>query len=341
MSAQHSRRHLSAAPLSPSVTRSIEIWGCPIDLGAGRRGVDMGTRALRKAKMNSALRNNLGWNVTDMGDVDVPQIEQVVVDHNHDLNGSSAQLRADVILDVTTRLSKCTYETVRRGAFPLVLGGDHSIATGSNTGTQAARLDLGLDAAGIIWFDAHTDFNTPEISPSGNLHGMSLAALLGLPVYGLPTLERGTFDAARTAIVCVRSVDPGEALLLADNGLRVGENIFTMFEIDKLGMYEVMNRAIDIASAGRSHGSFALSLDMDAVDPKECPGTGTPVPGGATYREAHLAMEMIASHGGLIGMDVVEVNPILDTQNITAEHAVELTLSAMGQRIMDRSHQLS
>lgn len=288
----------------------------------------------------------------DRGDLFVPMIEEVVRDHDY-TSAESVRLRQDVIRDVTLRLSQCTYDAVMRDAFPLVLGGDHTIGCGTHTGIQAARRAQNKPPAGIIWFDAHADFNTMDTSPSGNLHGMPLAALHGLTVEGLPTMDHGLFTADRTALVCIRDVDDQEGKLLATNGLHVGQNIFTMAEIDTLGMFEVMKRAIAIASgrptdwfnwgAQRSihraledvEGHFVLSLDLDSIDPQYCPGTGTPVKGGASYREAHLAMEMVSRHGGLCGMDIVECNPILDVQNMTAVCAVDLAASALGKTIVN------
>jgi arginase len=297
---------------------AISIIGVPVDLGAGRRGVDMGPSAMRYTSLQDRLAA-LGYLVEDQGNVPVPLAETIP------LPALSERLRyLEPIAEICATLAERVAGAVERGALPVVLGGDHSLSIGSVSGSARKR------RIGLIWIDAHADFNTAETTPSGNIHGMSVAALVGR---GHPSLTRLAGDAPairtdRVAIVGARDIDADERIALREAGI----NIFTMFDIDRRGMANVMDEAIRIASAGG--GGYHVSFDMDAVDPREAPGVGTPVIGGISYREAHLAMEMIAQNGGLRSLDLVEINPILDERNATAMLAVELALSALGKRIM-------
>jgi arginase len=300
--------------------KKVSILGVPLDLGQGRRGVDMGPSAIRAAGLGARLRR-LGVEVEDDGDVDVELPETRGVE--------------DERARYAPAIARACRETARlirdrmAGWTPLTLGGDHSLAMGTLGGASRAMRERG-ERLGLIWFDAHADMNTPETSPSGNVHGMPLAYSLGLGEGLLASLLEGEpFVAVRNAVlVGVRDLDPGERALIERSGLRA----ITMRQIDERGIRAAVEEALAIARVGT--GGFHVSLDLDFVDPREAPGVGTPVRGGATYREAHLAMEMIADSGGMVSMDIVEVNPILDTANQTAELAAELALSAMGKRIL-------
>lgn len=300
----------------------VRIIGVPMDLGAARRGVDMGPSALRMAGLHTALRT-LGHKVIDGGNLQVSQVEEGD-------KASVAALHVDSVALACRAAKGAAAAVVRGGGIPLVLGGDHSVSAGSLSGLQAARRKAGKATAGLIWVDAHADANTPATSPTGQLHGMPLAALLGLEVPGLTKVvgRNGLYDPYRVALVGLRSVDAGERQALRE----LGVSVHTMREVDERGIHKTMAAAL--AVAGPEGGEFALSLDLDALDPREAPGVGTPVPGGFTYREAHLAMEMVADHGGLVGMDVVEVNPTLDERNRTASLAVGLVASALGRKII-------
>lgn len=294
----------------------IDLIGVPIDLGADRRGVDMGPSAIRYAHLQQKL-NALGYLVHDLGNIPVPIPETCRI--------TDPQLKyVDCIVPVMRRLSAAVTTSVRKKHFPLVLGGDHSLALGSVRGVARQK------RIGLIWIDAHGDFNTPQTTPSGNIHGMPLAALCGLGDSRLTRLwdeAIPVISPQRVAIIAARDLDPGEK-----NNLRqAGVMVLSMEQIDRLGMAQVMERALDRVS--RDVEGIYLSLDLDALDPRHAPGVGTPVSGGLTQREAHLACEIIAESGLLIGMDIVEVNPILDLQNQTASLAVELILSALGKRV--------
>ncbi|MCL6454982.1 MAG: arginase [Alicyclobacillus sp.] len=295
----------------------LRIIGAPSDLGQGRRGVDMGPSAIRYAGLKEKLQR-LGHHVEDLGNLDVPMAEM------HHAGDEKLKYLPEVL-----RVSEALFEKVRsvaqQGHVPIILGGDHSIAIGSVAGVAAAYPRLG-----VIWFDAHGDMNTPETTPSGNIHGMPLAVSLGLGESSLVGV--GGFspklDPARVVLVGVRDVDPDEAKLIRQSGMKV----FTMAEIDQMGMARVMEEAIRIAGDGTD--GIHLSLDLDALDPMFAPGVGTPVNGGVTYREGHLAMEEIASSGRLVSVDVVEVNPILDNRNRTGQMAVELVESLFGKTVL-------
>jgi arginase len=297
--------------------REVAVIGATLDLGAGRRGVDMGPSAIRYAGLEPKLVDKLGVRVTDAGNVISPVAETAVM-------GDESARYLDPILDLCDRLAGLVAEAAERGAMPLVLGGDHSCALGSLVGMAKAR-----GRGGVVWVDAHGDVNTPETSPSGNVHGMVLAAALGLAGdsfrrdgWPLPAVESG-----RLALVGVRSLDDGEREFLH----RMEAKVFTMSEVDRIGVEPCMREALAHASGG---AFLHVSLDMDVVDPDYAPGVGTPVRGGLSYREAHLAMETVAESAHLDSMDVVEVNPILDRENATGQLAVELVASALGARIL-------
>jgi len=295
----------------------VTIVGAPLDLGQGRRGVDMGPSAIRYAGLEERLAS-FGCAVVDRGNVATPEPEALAV---HD---ERARFLPE-ILEACARLGALVREVVLEGSVPLVLGGDHSIAMGTLSGLASAAGQRG----GVIWIDAHGDLNTPSSSPSGNVHGMGLAAALGLAGDGFahPALHLPAVDPERVVLVGVRSLDPAERTLIRDRGLRA----ITMTEIDRIGIERAMQEAIDrVSGAGFVH----LSLDLDAVDPEIAPGVGTPVKGGLTYREAHLACELLAESQLVGSLELVEVNPILDRENGSAATAVELAASALGQSIL-------
>jgi arginase len=290
-----------------------------MDLGAGRRGVDMGPSALRVAGLNEKLAA-LGYEVEDLGNVIVDQPESLPV-------GPSHARYLPQIAHTCARLAEMVEKAADKGRFPLVLGGDHSIAMGTAAGVSR---HLGRRKLGMIWLDAHADMNTPESSPSGNIHGMPLACCIGLGPQELTHLAGYTpaVEPGSVVLVGLRSVDEIERLSVRDTGVHA----FTMRDIDERGMLSVIQEAIRLATLGTA--GFHLSIDMDAVDPSEAPGVGTPVPGGVTYREAHLAMEIVGDSGRLTSLEIVEVNPVMDVANRTALLGVELVLSAMGKRIL-------
>lgn len=301
--------------------KTIAILGAPLDLGAGRRGVDMGPSALRVANLNTRLQS-LGYHVEDLGNVAVEQQESSRV-------GQARARYLKPIAQICAALAARVEKAVTQGKFPLVLGGDHSIAVGTINGV-AAHLRRRRQNLGVIWMDAHTDMNTPESSPSGNVHGMPLACLVGRGPKELTHL-RGVSPAvnpANVVLVGIRDVDLTERPIVHDSGVTA----FTMRDIDERGMRAVMKDALAIATRGAA--GVHLSLDMDGIDPGEAPGVGTPVRGGISYREAHLAMEILCDSRLLRSMEVVEVNPVLDTANRTAQLGVELVMSAMGKRIL-------
>ena len=283
-----------------------DIIGVPMDLGASRRGVDMGPYAVRYARLGERLKSLGIEHIEDHGNLNVPIRESL---------GTTAGAKyLDVIDAVCATLAGAVEASVRAGGFPIVLGGDHSIAIGTLCGLAKAR----GRAAGVVWIDAHSDFNDPESSPSGNVHGMPLWF----------AIRRGDADPARTVQIGLRDVDAVEKEHLRASGVRA----FTMSDVDRMGMTAVMEEAIRIAGAG--DGAIHVSFDMDGIDPSEAPGTGTPVKGGLSYREAHLAMEMLAESGQLGSIEMVEINPILDTRNQTAALAVGLICSGLGKSIL-------
>jgi arginase len=295
----------------------VGIFGVPMDLGQGRRGVDMGPSAIRYARMEDAIEE-LGFTVTDLGNARVPIPE--VVDSDESVR------HLDAVRTVCVEVAVRAEEVISEGLFPIFLGGDHSISIGTVSGV--ARPSEGR--TGVIWLDAHADFNTPETSPSGNIHGMPLATLTGNGPAGLVEIG-GPGASVRpedVVLIGLRSVDLEEQNLLR----RAGARAYTMKEIDAYGVARVVRQAMkDLGHVDRVH----LSFDLDVLDPEIAPGVGTPVRGGLTYREAHLVMELINEAGVVTSLDVVEVNPILDVRNGTAALAVELVESLLGRRIID------
>jgi len=302
--------------------RNIRVIGVPLDMGASRRGVDMGPSAMRVAGLEARLEA-LGHHVTDGGNIRVEVAETRA-------SGSENARYLTEITETCTRTAEAVLAALDRGETPLVLGGDHSLAAGSVSGVAHFYRRRG-QKIGIIWIDAHSDINTPDTSPSGNVHGMPLAALLGLGpeplanIYGYsPKIEP-----ENAVLVGVRDIDAAER----ENIRRAGiAEVYTMRDIDERGMRAVMEEAL--RAAGRGTAGYHVSLDLDWIDPEDAPGVGTPVRGGATYREAHLAMEILADHGRLLSFEMVEVNPVIDEHNRTADLAVELACSAFGKKII-------
>ncbi len=299
----------------------IRIIGVPMDLGASRRGVDMGPSALRVAGLQTRLKQ-LGRQVEDIGNVPVPQAEE---QHYGD---KSAKYLAE-IAETCKGLAETVRKTLDEGLIPLVLGGDHSIAVGTTAGV-ANHFNAQSKRIGMIWLDAHGDMNTPESSPSGNVHGMPLASIMG---FGPPQLvglasSKPMVEPRNVALVGIRELDSKERRFAKESGVHV----FTMRDLDERGMRDVMAEALRFASDDTA--GIAVSLDMDFVDPSDAPGVGTPVRGGATYREAHLAMEMLADSHSMVSFELVEINPVIDLHNATALLGVELVLSGLGKKIL-------
>lgn len=302
-------------------TRKISIIGVPMDLGASRRGVDMGPSAVRIASLQEKLEK-LGHKVVDRGNVEVRGRES--------LNEGTGNAKYAVeIAKVLKGLSDLTYQSLKEGSTPLVLGGDHSLSMGSVAGIAKFYREK-KQSIGMIWFDAHADINTPDTSPSGNVHGMPVAHLLGLGNKDLLSIVdfQPVLDKTKVVLVGLRDLDPGERETIR----QLGVTCFTMREIDEMGMKAVMEAAIKVAS--KDTAGIHVSCDMDWIDPTYAPGVGTSVRGGGSYRESHLCMEMIADTGKMISVEVTEVNPVLDRENRTAELAVEMLLSAFGLRIL-------
>ncbi len=300
---------------------NIRILGIPLDLGQARRGVDMGPSAVRAAGLNSALKA-LGHHVEDAGNIHVRIAEE---QHFGDKRAKYLKEIAETCREAAERV----YQAVKDGWFPLSLGGDHSIAVGTQAGVSKLYHDRN-QRIGCIWIDAHADMNTPETSPSGNIHGMPFAASLGFGpeelthIWGYaPKLQAGN-----CALIGLRDLDSRERRLVKDSGV----NAFTMRDIDEYGVRAIMEKSVAAASDGTA--GFVVSFDMDVVDPHEAPGVGTPVRGGITFREAHLIMEMIADSKKMLALEVVEVNPIIDVLNKTAILAVGLAASALGKKIL-------
>ncbi|RDI74120.1 rocF-arginase: arginase [Gaiella occulta] len=303
--------------MSSEHAKAVSIIGAPLDLGQTRRGVDMGPSAIRYAGLEERLAE-IGYAVTERGNVAAPEPEALTV------RDARARYLPE-ILDACAALAALVEGAVREGARPLVLGGDHAIALGTLAGLAAAAGQPG----GVIWIDAHGDLNTPETSPSGNVHGMPLAAALGRAPewFRHDGLALPAVTPSRVALVGIRSLDPAERAYLRDADIRV----FTMSDIDRIGIERAVREALDhVAGPGFVHAS----LDLDSLDPEVAPGVGTPVRGGLTYREAHLACELIAESELLGSLEVVEANPILDRENTTALTAVELVASALGKTIL-------
>jgi arginase len=298
--------------------KQVSIIGVPMDLGQTRRGVDMGPSAIRYAGLTERVRT-LGYTVHDEGDIKVEIQERSVPKETANLKNLIA------VSDASEALAKKVEDTISRGCFPLVLGGDHSVALGTLAGVAKKHQNLGL-----IWYDAHGDLNTAETSPSGNIHGMPLAASLGIGHRSLTDI--GGFSPKvkpeHVVIIGARDLDHGERELIKEKGIRV----YTMHEIDRLGMTTVMKETIDYLRERTDH--VHLSLDLDGLDPTEAPGVGTPVAGGLSYRESHLAMEMLEEADIITSAEFVEVNPILDEKNKTGDAAVALIASLLGERLL-------
>ena len=296
--------------------KQVAIIGAALDLGAGRRGVDMGPSAIRYAGLNDRL-DGLGYDVLDWGDV-----ETAVLEATEETDETARYLPE--IKAACGRVARLVSLALDQGSLPLVLGGDHSVALGTLGGLARTN-----GVGGVLWIDAHSDLNTPETSPSGNVHGMPLAAAIGLgderfqsDAWALPAVEP-----ERVALVGLRSVDARERERIRELGIRT----YTMSDIDRIGIERAIRESlVHIAGPGFVH----VSLDMDALDPEVAPGVGTPVRGGLSYREAHLALELVAESGLAGSLEVVEVNPILDRENATAALAVELVASALGKTIL-------
>ena len=308
-------------PLEHIETKHIRIIGVPLDLGQSRRGVDMGPSAMRVAGLEAKLEA-LGYQVDDGGNVPVALAE----------TKSEGDPHAKYLKEITETCSKeaeLVLKTLEAGKIPVVLGGDHSIAMGT-VSAVAEFYRRKHQRIGLLWIDAHTDINTPDSSPSGNVHGMPLGAIMGL--FPSPLTELYGFSPKvqpdNCVLVGIRDVDNHER----ENIRKSGVHVFTMRDIDERGMRAVMEEALRLA--GRGTVGYHVSLDLDWIDPEDAPGVGTPVWGGATYREGHLAMEIIADHGRMLSFEMVEVNPVLDERNQTAELAVELALSAFGKKIL-------
>ena len=293
---------------------NIRIIGVPMDLGQSRRGVDMGPGALRYAGLNDRL-SRLGCTIEDQGNIDTPVRDTLPPE------GGLAFLPA--VVDACETIYQAGRAALAEGYLPIFIGGDHSIAVGTIGGVSHD------EPTGVLWIDAHGDFNTPETSPSGNLHGMPLATLMGLGAPEWVNVGRPgpKLDSSHVILIGIRNLDQQERKAIKDSGV----GIYTMREIDERGLATVANEALErLNHLSRIH----ISLDMDSLDPGEAPGVGTPVPGGLTYREAHLLMEIIADCACVGSIDVVEINPILDSQNHTAKIAVELIASLLGQSIL-------
>jgi arginase len=303
------------------VAQKIRIIGVPMDLGQSRRGVDMGPSALRVAGLQARIKQ-LGLQVEDIGNISVKQPEELPY-------GEKRAKYLNEIAETCKDLAEIVQKTLEEGFLPLALGGDHSIAVGVVSGV-AAHYRKQQKKIGYVWLDAHGDMNTPETSPSGNVHGMPLAAVMG---YGAPELMdllgfRPKVEPRNVAIVGVRDLDARERRLVKESGVHV----FTMRDIDERGLRDVMTEAIRCASDDTD--GIAVSLDMDFVDPADAPGVGTPVRGGVTYREAHLAMETLSDSKSMVSLEVVEINPVIDEHNRTALLGVEMVLSGLGKKIL-------
>ena len=313
--AQRNTTYSSIAP------RQIRVIGVPLDLGQSRRGVDMGPSAVRVAGLEARLEA-IGHVVEDAGNIVVAIPEQKK-------EGAANSKYLKEITATCTKSADLVLKTLEAGKIPLILGGDHSVAAGTVSGV-AEFYRRKNQKIGLLWIDAHTDMNTPDSSPSGNVHGMPLAAIMGLPPFELGKI----FDFSpkvqpeNCVLIGIRDVDNFEK----ENIRKSGVQVFTMRDIDERGMRSVMEEALSLAGNGTV--GYHVSLDMDWIDPEDAPGVGTPVWGGATYREAHLAMEIISDHGHMLSFEIVEVNPVIDEHNQTADLAVELALSAFGKKIL-------
>lgn len=307
--------------MTTSSDRTIRIIGVPLDLGASRRGTDVGPSALRIAGLGQQLRR-MGYTVAREEDIPAPAMETGT------LEDVKARFKPQ-ILEVCTRLAERVLSILDQGDFPLVLGGDHSIAMGTFAGTSAHYRARG-ESVGLLWFDAHGDMNIPGVSPSGNIHGMPLAHLLGKGDDDLRSILGFSpkVSPENVALIGIRDIDANEREIIRESGIHA----FTMREIDEHGMAAVARRAMEIVNDGTA--GFHVSFDVDGCDPTVIPGSGTLVPGGVSFREAHLLMEYCADNGNMVSMEVVELNPFLDEGNISAERTLELMLSALGKSIL-------
>ncbi len=305
-----------------AASRAVHIIGVPLDLGGGRRGVDMGPSAFRIAGLVSRLES-LGLAVVDCGNVVVPGRETLEPRYEN-------KRYIDDIARVCSELYARSLASLTQGALPIVLGGDHSLGAGSVAAAAAWAKQTHGKPIGLLWVDAHGDMNSPSSSPSGNVHGMPLAALLGGEPHELGEIGgfSPTVSPQHTVLIGVRNLDDREKQLVRESGVHV----FTMKDIDRHGIAVVMEQAVAFASNGTA--GIHVSFDMDVCDPSVAPGVGTPVKGGLDYREAHLVMEIVADSGALTALDLVEVNPTLDIRNGTAELGTELALSALGMKIL-------
>jgi arginase len=304
-----------------TISHIVRIIGFPMDLGSGRRGVDMGPSALRIAGVGTMLQS-LGYTVLDSGDIDIrtPEAQKV---------GDEKLRYLSTIVKACTKLATAVESSLDHSEFPMVLGGDHSMAIGTIAGI-AAHCKKAKKRLGVIWIDAHADMNTGETSPSGNIHGMPLAVSLGLGDPSLTSIggDLVKLPAGQLAIIGLRSIDAGEKALIK----KLKIEAHTMSDIDKEGIYTTIEKALSVLRPKVDH--LHVSFDLDSLDPMFASGVGTPVPGGLTYREAHLIMEAIADTGYMSSFEIAEVNPILDTHNASAEVAAGLIASAMGKRIL-------
>jgi arginase len=313
---------------TPGVGKKVRVVGVPLGYGAGQTGSELGVEAMRISKIRGEYLveriRELGYDAEDEGNIDIVRPERSAPPDEN------PKYLAEMLASCRN-ISAGIKEILAGGSIPVILGGDHSIAIGTFSGIASHFREKGEDI-GLIWFDAHADINTPETSQSGNIHGMPLAAILGSGNDELVNLEGFSpkLKPEYCAHVGARDLDAGEKRRVHELGLR--DNFFTMSDIDKRGMLDCVNDAIAIAS--QASGGYAVTFDVDMIDPRFAPGSGTLVRGGATYREAHLALEIIAEHGGMQSFEIVEVNPMLDQSNITVELACELILSALGKTIL-------
>lgn len=307
--------------------RKVAIIGVPLGYGAGQIGSELGVDAIRLSKVRGETLlqhiESLGFSVVDKGNVPIVPVT--------DVNDLGNPKHLDEMVGSSTAIASTLRNSLEDGSFPVILGGDHSIAIGTFSGISSHFHNKG-DEVGLIWFDAHADINTPQTSSSGNIHGMPLAVLFGEGTDSLVDIEGFSpkLNKQYFAHVGARDLDAGERSRIKELGLE--KQFFTMSEIDKRGMLACVQDAIGIAS--KAPGGYAVTFDVDMIDPRFAPGSGTLVRGGATYREAHLALEVIAEHGGMVSFEIVEVNPLLDQSNITVELAIELILSALGKVIL-------
>ncbi|MGB5247730.1 MAG: arginase [Woeseia sp.] len=304
-----------------NAAQPIHIINVPLDLGASRRGTDAGPSAFRVAGLSAALRR-LGYTIIEETDIAVPAME------TRKTENTNARFK-DEILAVCTELAEKTRSVMDAGHTPLVIGGDHSIAMGTVSGLSAHFREK-KQKLGLIWFDAHGDMNLPDSSPSGNIHGMPLSHLIGMGDSDLNSIlgSHPAIDVKKAVLIGIRDIDRIEREIIRKSGITA----FSMREIDEIGMAKVARKALEIVNDGTA--GFHVSFDLDGCDPDVIPGTGTAVPGGVSYREAHMLLEECAAHGGMTSMEVVELNPFLDHRNVSAERAVTLIQSAFGRSIL-------